>query len=186
MKPMKKLVFFVRYSYRMIFLCAFISKCLIEMNHFVVDRSFFLIQYVTFSHLFIFVLEMDDQLRRLETITNRLESFIGQLSSTGVNNQSNGNDNLANNVDNLPIIRDYDTLINESVKPFSAMSQKIGGDLTTMSDHVTRLFNAQQRFLRQAVQSKKPSDEQLMEAIKPQSTEIESITGIYRKYSIFH
>jgi len=121
---------------------------------------------------------MDDQLKRLEAVTNRLESFISQLSPTGVNSQSNRNDDdPANNVDNLPILRDYDILINESVKPFLAISQKIGGDLITMSDHVARLFNAQQQFLRQAVQSKKPSDQQLMEAIKPQSNEIEAITG---------
>jgi hypothetical protein len=127
---------------------------------------------------------MDDQLRRLEVVTNRLESIIGQLSSTGVNSQSNENDDLANNVDNLPILHDYDTLINESVKPFLAISQKIGGDLTTMTDHVARLFDAQQQFLRQAVQSKKPDDQQIMKAIKPQSTEIEAITGIYIKCSI--
>jgi hypothetical protein len=122
---------------------------------------------------------MDDQLRRLEVVTNRLESIIGQLSSPGVNSQSNEND-----VDNLPILHDYDTLINESVKPFLAISQKIGGDLTTMTDHVARLFDAQQQFLRQAVQSKKPDDQQIMKAIKPQSTEIEAITGIYIKCSI--
>jgi hypothetical protein len=122
---------------------------------------------------------MDDQLKRLEAVTNRLESFISQLSPTGVNSQSNRNDeDPANNVDNLPILRDYDILINESVKPFLVISQKIGGDLITMSDHVARLFNAQQQFLRQAVQSKKPNDQQLMEAIKPQSNEIEAITGM--------
>lgn len=126
---------------------------------------------------------MDDQLRRLEAVTNRLESFIGHLSSAGVNGQSNGSDDLANNVDSLPILRDYDTIINESVKPFLAASQKIGGDLTIMIDHVTRLFNAQQQFLKQAVQSKQPSDQQLMEAIKPQSSEIEAITGIDIKHS---
>jgi hypothetical protein len=122
---------------------------------------------------------MEDQLKRLEAITNRLESVVGQISSTGVNGQShvNGGDS-ANNVDHLPILRDYDTLINESVKPFLANSHKIGGDLTTMSDHVARLFHAQQQFLRQAVQSKKPNDQQIMDAIKPQSSEIEAITSM--------
>ena len=42
-----------------------------------------------------------------------------------------------------------------------AVSRKIGGDLTTMIDHVIRLFNTQQQFLRQAVQSKKPNDQQI-------------------------
>jgi hypothetical protein len=124
---------------------------------------------------------MDDQLKRLEALTNRLESVVGHLSSASVNGQSNGSDDLTNNVDNLPILRDYETLINESVKPFLTVSQKIGGDLTTMNDHVTRLFNAQQQFLKQAIQSQKPNDQQLMEAIKPQSNEIEAITGIDRE-----
>jgi hypothetical protein len=120
-------------------------------------------------------------LKRLEAITNRLESIASQISSPNSSVQSNVNGDSANNVDNLPIIRDYDTIINESVKPFLIISQKIGGDLTTMSDHVARLFNAQQQFLREAVQSKKPNDQQIMEIIKPQSTEISAITGMNKK-----
>lgn len=121
---------------------------------------------------------MDEQLKRLESVTNRLETFFGHLSSTSVNGQSNGNDNQANNIDHLPILRDYDIILQDSVKPFLDVSQKIGGDLITMNDHVNRLFNAQQQFLKQAVQSKKPNDQQLMEFIKPQSHEIEAITGM--------
>lgn len=117
---------------------------------------------------------MNEQLNRLEALTNRLESVVNHLSSAGGNGQSNGSDNL----DSLPILRDYEILINESVKPFVAVSQKIGGDLITMNEHLTRLFNAQQEFLRQAVQCQKPNDQQLMQAIKPQSNEIEAITGI--------
>ncbi|CAF4250073.1 unnamed protein product, partial [Rotaria magnacalcarata] len=45
-----------------------------------------------------------------------------------------------------------------------------------MSDHVKRLFDAQQQFLRQAVQSTKPNDQKVVEAIKPQSSEIDAIT----------
>lgn len=124
--------------------------------------------------MFLF-LEMDQQLKRLEVLTNRLESVIGHLSSADVNVQSNDNDDL----DGSPIVRDYQTIVNDSVKPFVTLTQKIGGDLTEMSGHVTRLFDAQQQFLKRAVQSKKPNDQQLMEAIKPQSSEIEAITGIH-------
>jgi hypothetical protein len=124
---------------------------------------------------------MDEQLKRLEALTARLESVVGHLSSAGTNGQSNGNEDLTNNVDSLPILHDYEIIINQSVKPFIAVSQKIGGDLITMSEHVTRLFNAQKEFLRQAVQSQKPSDQQLMPAVKPQSNEIEAITGIDRE-----
>jgi hypothetical protein len=126
---------------------------------------------------------MDEPLKRLEAVTNQLESIVKTLSSTSPSAAGQSNDST-DNIDHLPVIRDYDTLINESVKPFVSLSQKIGGDLTTMSDHVSRLFNAQQQFLRQAVQSKKPADKQLMDAIKPQSNEMEAITGIYRNSSI--
>jgi hypothetical protein len=121
---------------------------------------------------------MDDQLKRLEAITNRLESAARQISSAGTNGHSNANGDSANNVDRLPILSDYDKLVHESVKPFLASSQKIGGDLTTMSDHVARLFDAQQQFIRQAVQSTKPNDQTIMDAIKPQSSEMEAITSM--------
>jgi len=133
---------------------------------------------------------MADEIKRLEAVANRFESVVNQLESVArqlsshsgsSSGQSNINDSSENNIDHLPVIRDYDTLINESVKPFVTVSQNIGDDLTTMSDHVLRLFNAQQQFLRQAVQSKKPADKQTMDALKPQSNEIEAITGIHKK-----
>lgn len=120
---------------------------------------------------------MDEELKRLEAVTSRLESFVSRLATTNAGSPSNTGDDSGSNVDQLPIIRDYDTFINESVKPFLAVSQKIGGDLNTMSDHVRRLFEAQQQFIKQAVQSKKPNDQQIKDAIKPQSSEIEAITG---------
>ena len=133
----------------------------------------------TYILKFLSSLDMDDQLKRLEAVTNRLESVVHQLSSTGSGGgQSHTNNESADNVDSTPVIRDYDTIINESVKPFLTMSQKIGGELTTMSDHVKRLFDAQQQFLRQAVQSTKPNDQKIVEAIKPQSSEIEAITSM--------
>lgn len=116
---------------------------------------------------------MDEQLKRLETLTNRLESVIRQLPA--VNAHENG-ETTENNVDSSPVVRDYELLINDSVKPFVAVSQKLGGDLTTINEHLIKLFNAQQQFIKQAVQSQKPNDQQLMDAIKSQSSEIEAIT----------
>ncbi len=79
---------------------------------------------------------------------------------------------------NLPVLRDYNTIINDSLAPFVSVSRKIGGELPAMIDHVTRLFDAQRQFIQKAVQSKKPAnDQQIHELIKPQSTEIEAICG---------
>ena len=80
--------------------------------------------------------------------------------------------------DNLPVLRDYNAIVNGSFASFVSVSRKIGGDLPTMIDHVTRLFDAQRQFIHKAVQSKKPTnDQQIQELIKPQSTEIEAISG---------
>lgn len=122
---------------------------------------------------------MEDQLKRLENLTNRLENVAKQLSSkSSSSHQSTTSDDSTNNIDHLPVIQDYAAIINESIKPFVSLSQKIGGELTKMSEHVSNLFQAQQEFIGKAIQSKKPADNQLMNALKPQSSEIEAIMGI--------
>ena len=128
---------------------------------------------------------MDEQLKRLETVTNRLEVVVQQLSSApnqSASNQSDASNDVAeDSIDQLPIIGDYNAIINESVKPFVALSQKLGGDLTTITEYLTRLFNAQQQFLRQAVQSKKPDESALANAIQPQSNEMTAIADLRDK-----
>ena len=125
---------------------------------------------------------MDDQLKRLEAIPNRLEAVAQKFSSPAsatVNGHSNVNNGTVDELDQLPILRDYDTIIHESVQPFLNSSKKIGGDLTAMVDHVQRLFTAQQEFIKRAVQSKKPNDQQITDIIKPQSNEIEAISSMF-------
>ncbi len=80
--------------------------------------------------------------------------------------------------DNLPVLRDYNAIINDALASFVTVSRKIGGELPTMVDYVTHLFDAQRQFIRKAIQSKKPAnDQQIQELIKPQSTDIEAICG---------
>ena len=82
--------------------------------------------------------------------------------------------------DHLPALKDYNAILENTLAPFAAASRKLGGELPAMIDHVTRLFSAQQQFLRNALQNKKPAnDQQIQELIKPQSTEIEAICGKY-------
>ncbi|CAF2426190.1 unnamed protein product [Rotaria sp. Silwood2] len=133
---------------------------------------------------------MDSHAKRLDNLNNRIESVANQLQSsigkTGTSHKSSSNENL----DNLPILRDYNAIINDSFASFVKISRKIGGELSTMIDHVTRLFDAQREFLRQAIQSKKPTnDQQIAELIKPQSNEIEKIvafTNNNRKSTLFN
>lgn len=69
-------------------------------------------------------------------------------------------------------------MMTDTVAPFVATSRQIGGELSSMAEHLTRLFDAQRAFLRLAIQSKKPtSEQQLAELIKPQTVEIEGLVG---------
>src|SRR5438046_1612143 len=103
---------------------------------------------------------MDSHVKRLDKINNRLESVATHMQSsigkTGVNQKNSSNENL----DNLPILRDYNIIINDSLTSFVILSRKIGGELSLMIDHVIRLFNIQKEFIRQAIQMKKPTNDQ--------------------------
>ncbi|CAF2748282.1 unnamed protein product [Rotaria sp. Silwood2] len=92
--------------------------------------------------------------------------------------------------DNFPILQDYKAIINGTLASFVTLSRKIGGELPTMIDHVTRVFDVQQKFIQKAIQSKKPTnDQEIQELVKPQSTEIETIcayTNMNRKSPLFN
>jgi hypothetical protein len=116
---------------------------------------------------------MSSDVKRLENLNRRLESVANHLQPS-INQKGSSNDN----VDSLPILRDYNAILNGSLASFVNLSRKIGGELVPMMDHVMRLFNRQKEFLQQAIQTKKPAnDQQISELIKPQSNEIEAIVG---------
>ena len=122
---------------------------------------------------------MDSHTKRLENLTSRLTSVANHLQSSGNKSAaSQQQHSSADSVDHLPIVADYEAIIHGSFKSFASLSRQIGGEVSTMIDHVTRLFNAQKDFLRQAIQTRKPTnDQQMKDLIKPQSSEIEAISG---------
>lgn len=117
--------------------------------------------------ILVIILAMDSHVKRLNHINNRLESVANHLQPSNMNSSND-----------LPILRDYHSILTNSLATFITLSTKIGGDLVPMVEHVQRLFNLQNDFLRQAIQMKKPTnDQQISELIKPQSNEIEAIVG---------
>ena len=122
---------------------------------------------------------MNSHVKRLDHLNNRLDSVANTLQSpSGRTGSINAKHSSNDQVDALPVLREYNTIINETLAPFVTTSRKIGGELITMVDHLTRLFDAQRTFLRTAVQTKKPTNaEQTTNLVKPQSTEIEAIVG---------
>ena len=71
---------------------------------------------------------MDEQLKRLEAVTNRLESVVGHLSVANAQSQSTAHADSDSDAARLPILRDYETFVNDSVKPFLNVSQKNGDE----------------------------------------------------------
>ncbi|UJR23568.1 hypothetical protein I4U23_026556 [Adineta vaga] len=128
---------------------------------------------------------MDSHVKRFDHLNNRLDSVANDLQAS-VGKSKSTNDQI----DYLPVLRDYNTIVNESLATFVTTSRKIGGELSTMIDHLVRLFDAQRAFLRLAIQTKKPTNEQqIIDLIKPQSMEIEAIVGFTnqnRKSTLFN
>lgn len=123
---------------------------------------------------------MDSHTKRLENLTSRLTSVANHLQSSGNKSAAiqQQHHSSAGSVDHLPIVADYEAIIHGSFRSFASLSRQIGGEVSSMTDHVTRLFDAQKDFLRQAIQTRKPAnDQQMKDLIKPQSSEIEAITG---------
>ncbi|CAF0754706.1 unnamed protein product [Adineta steineri] len=125
---------------------------------------------------------MNSQVKRFDHLNNRLDSVANHLQSS-IGKFSLGPKNSSNdNIDNLPILRDYNAIINGTFASFITLSRKIGGELSVIIDHVVRLFEAQREFLRFAIQTKKPvNDQQIADLIKSQSSEIEAIVAFTNK-----
>lgn len=122
---------------------------------------------------------MDSHVKRLDNINTRLESVANRFPSSNGKSSANSNDNL-------PVLREYNTILTGSLASFVTLSRKIGGELPTIIDHVVRLFDTQKEFLHQAIQTKKPgNDQQISELIKPQSNEIEAIVGKENKENTY-
>ena len=88
------------------------------------------------------------------------------------------NDHNSNTTDQPLVLRDYYAILDDTLAKFDTLSCTIGGELLKMMDLVRCLFAAQRQFLQQALKLKKPSNDQdILQMIKSQSTEIEAICG---------
>ena len=126
---------------------------------------------------------MDTHVRRFDALNQRSTSGVHQTPSSNYKHSADhsSSSSSTSHLDTVPIIRDYDSIIHGSLHTFVELSRKIGSELSTLTGHVTRLFNAQKEFLRYAIMNRKPtSDQHIAEIIKPQSNEIEAICGEYR------
>ncbi|CAF1061330.1 unnamed protein product [Didymodactylos carnosus] len=123
-------------------------------------------------------------LERLENVTSRLESVANKFNLGAIgNSNSPAGDNAGSHLDNLPIIQDYSSLIDGSLKQCLQLSTSLGGDLKELNNHISKLFDLQRIFILYAIQCKKPTNEQqFAEAIKPMLNEIQAIQSYREKH----
>ena len=109
----------------------------------------------------------------LAALVARLEAAVTKLEAGG--SGSGSAEDLAASV------TAYDELVTGFYRPFSDISKKIGGDVSTMGAMLDKAFSAQREFLATSAKSKKPSDQQLQGLLKPTSDLIAEIQAFREK-----
>jgi len=110
---------------------------------------------------------MDD----LASLVARLEAVADRLESGS----------SANAEDASASVAAFDELMNANYKPFSELSKKIGGDVSTVGAMVDNAFKAQREFLNIASKSKQPTGPALQLLLKPTSDKISEIQAFREK-----
>lgn len=76
----------------------------------------------------------------------------------------------------------YEDIVNGSLAQFLNLSTKIGDDVATQSSYVKSAFDAQMKFVKLASESSAPSQNELMELLKPTSEQISAIQNFREKH----
>ncbi|KAJ1938715.1 suppressor of rasval19, partial [Linderina pennispora] len=108
-------------------------------------------------------------LKRLERATARLEEMsAGRASQAKAAGSSNSGGLSADAGSDHPAVREYDSVIVPLAEEYVAYSSQIGDVVGTQAAAVQQLVSAQRNFVRVAVQTRKPSMEQLSSLLGPQ------------------
>lgn len=116
---------------------------------------------------------------RLEAITSRLENVEKTLASGGAPSTTGGTSGSSGSTS--ASVEEYDALINQFIKPYVELSQKIDKDVNDQAQLVLQAVNAQKAMLAIAAASKKPSDADFQKLLKPTSDLMAKIVAIKDK-----
>ncbi|OQR75449.1 adenylyl cyclase-associated protein 1-like [Tropilaelaps mercedesae] len=109
----------------------------------------------------------------LNQLVGRLESVLIRLES--VEARSFGDANAPPDEDVAAFVAAYDEIVSGPFADYLCLSSQIGGEVAEHAFMVEACFKLQRTFIQAASKSKKPSTEELMTLLKPQSDSIQSI-----------
>jgi adenylyl cyclase-associated protein len=123
---------------------------------------------------------------RLEQVTARLEQVEKQIASGAVSAASSGGAAAVSapagaDPSQLPVVREYDNLINQYIRTYMDLSKKIDPVVAQQAEAVLRAVEAQKTMIGIAATSKKPADSVLQQLIKATSDAMSEVTTIRDK-----
>ncbi|KAL5014833.1 hypothetical protein ScPMuIL_009103, partial [Solemya velum] len=129
-------------------------------------------------------LESEEEImsKELTTAVSRLEAVASRLENLAKCQQEEGGAKVSSEPEVMAeSVIAFENLIAAHIKKYVELSHVIGGDVQTQADLVQQAFQAQKEFLVQASRSKLPSQNVLMELLKPTSEKIQAIVDCREK-----
>lgn len=113
----------------------------------------------------------------LAALVSRLETAVERLEKAGVGDKGGqgGASAGAEEECTVPYVLAYDDLLSGPFKTFYDCSQKIGGDVATITKLVQECFINQRAFLVMASKSQRPLDSELPQVLEPTGKRIQEV-----------
>ncbi|EGC37548.1 hypothetical protein DICPUDRAFT_53913 [Dictyostelium purpureum] len=106
-------------------------------------------------------------LKRLEAATTRLESLEKALATAASSAPASGGSVSAGSAPSAAAVKEFQNLIDQHITPFVAISKKLAPEVVKQVEELVKALEAEKNLINTASQSKKPSQDVLMELIKP-------------------
>ncbi|XP_045118768.1 adenylyl cyclase-associated protein 1-like isoform X6 [Portunus trituberculatus] len=111
----------------------------------------------------------------LAALVSRLETAVERLEKAGVGDKGQGSAAGTQEECTVPFVLAYDDLLSGPFKTFFDTSQKIGGDVATITNLVQECFINQRAFLVMASKSQRPLDTELPQVLEPTGKKIQAV-----------
>ncbi|XP_063840722.1 adenylyl cyclase-associated protein 1-like isoform X3 [Scylla paramamosain] len=111
----------------------------------------------------------------LAALVSRLETAVERLEKAGLGDKGQGSAAGTQEECTVPFVLAYDDLLSGPFKTFFDTSQKIGGDVATITNLVQECFINQRAFLVMASKSQRPLDTELPQVLEPTGKKIQAV-----------
>jgi adenylyl cyclase-associated protein len=121
-------------------------------------------------------------IKRLEAVTARLEKLERQIQSVPETTVSASASNVPTGGDSSASVREFDELVNTSLKAYFDAAAKLGGEVNEQAKVVSSIVQKLRTILSMAASSKKPSDADFEKLMAPYDQEVSNLSTFKEKY----